>query len=65
MNGLLRIANGVSPSVDSLSVAISLVGFTVIYGVLAVADVYLLSKHGLGTGTAEEVTSEAAISLAY
>ena len=37
-------ANGVSPSVGSWEVAITLVGFTLLYGALAVVEVGLLRK---------------------
>ena len=66
MYGLLRIADGVSPSVSPLFVAISLVGFTAIYGVLAVADVYLLVKYGKAGPAMEEVAEpRPALALAY
>ena len=42
--GLQKVDAGVSTSVSALSIWITLVGFTLIYGVLAVADVYLLLK---------------------
>ena len=37
-------SGGVSPSVTSLEVAITLVGFTLLYGGLAVVEVGLLAK---------------------
>jgi len=42
--GLQKVEAGLSTSVSGLSILITLVGFTLIYGVLAVADVYLLLK---------------------
>lgn len=45
--GLQRVEDAVSPSVSVLEVTISLVVFTLLYGVLAVADVYLLRKSGM------------------
>jgi cytochrome bd ubiquinol oxidase subunit I len=42
--GLQKVDAGLSTSVSALSILITLVGFTLIYGVLAVADVYLLVK---------------------
>jgi cytochrome bd ubiquinol oxidase subunit I len=42
--GLQKVDAGLSTSVSVLSIMITLVGFTLIYGVLAVADVYLLLK---------------------
>ena len=42
--GLQKVDAGISTSVSALSILITFVGFTLIYGVLAVADVYLLLK---------------------
>ena len=42
--GLQKVDAGLSTSVSALSIIITLVGFTLIYGALAVADVYLLLK---------------------
>ena len=42
--GLFKVDQGVSPAVGPISLAISLLGFVAIYGVLAVADVYLIVK---------------------
>ncbi|MCL5996041.1 MAG: cytochrome ubiquinol oxidase subunit I [Chloroflexi bacterium] len=44
VNGLMRIERAVSPTVGVTELLITLIGFTVVYGVLAVADVYLLQK---------------------
>ncbi len=49
--GLLKTADGVSP-VPAGSVALSLVLFALVYGALAVADVYLLVKYGRGEAPA-------------
>ena len=49
--GLLKTAQAVSPTVGMWSVLISLVLFALIYGVLAVADVYLLVKYARGVTT--------------
>jgi len=43
--GLMKIENAVSPTVSAGSVLISLIGFTLVYGVLMVADIYLLAKY--------------------
>jgi len=43
--GLMRTADAVSKSIDSSQVLISLAGFTLFYGFLAVIDVYLLTKY--------------------
>jgi cytochrome d ubiquinol oxidase subunit I len=42
--GLLRTADGVSPNVGPVSVWISMIGFTLIYGVLAAAGFYLMHR---------------------
>jgi cytochrome bd ubiquinol oxidase subunit I len=43
--GLQQTADGVSPTVSGGTVLLSLAGFTVLYGVLMLADVYLLLRH--------------------
>ncbi len=43
--GLMKIEDGVSPSVTAGEVLFTLVGFTLLYGALMVADVYLLDKY--------------------
>jgi cytochrome d ubiquinol oxidase subunit I len=43
--GLLKTADAVSKSIDATQVFISLAGFTILYGFLAVIDVYLLTKY--------------------
>jgi len=42
--GLMRVEQAISPNVTPAMLLISLIGFTVIYGVLMVADMYLLQK---------------------
>lgn len=42
--GLLKTADAVSPNVSALSVAITLIGFTLLYGILAVIEVKLLIR---------------------
>ena len=44
VQGLQRTASANSPNVGGVSVAITLLGFTVLYGVLAVVDFYLLFR---------------------
>jgi cytochrome d ubiquinol oxidase subunit I len=52
--GLMKIESGVSPNVTSGEVLFSLLAFTLLYGALMAADVYLLNKfakaglHGAG-----------------
>lgn len=43
--GVLRTADGVSKSVEPIQVIMSLIGFTLLYGTLAVIDFYLLKKY--------------------
>ncbi|GCE22657.1 cytochrome ubiquinol oxidase subunit I [Dictyobacter kobayashii] len=43
--GLLKTSSAVSPTVGASSVLISLIVFTLLYAVLAIADVYLMVKH--------------------
>ena len=43
--GLQKTAAGVSPAVSVGELLVTLVGFTLIYGVLMAADVYLLKKY--------------------
>lgn len=43
--GVLRTSEGVSGAVSASQVLMSLAGFTIIYGTLAVIDIYLLTKN--------------------
>ena len=43
--GVLKTSEGVSKSVSHATVVVSLVGFSLIYGLLAAADIYLLAKN--------------------
>lgn len=45
--GLLKTAAGVSPSVGPGLALTSLIAFTLIYGVLMVADIFLLRKYSM------------------
>ena len=53
--GLMRIEEAVSPNVSVGMMAISLGGFTLLYGVLAVADFYLLQKYARGGSSDGEI----------
>jgi cytochrome d ubiquinol oxidase subunit I len=58
--GLQKTADAVSPNVSGGTVLLSLVGFTLLYGVLMVADVYLLAKYArVETGGLGEMLSPA------
>jgi cytochrome d ubiquinol oxidase subunit I len=66
VQGQMTTSNGVSPSVSALEVGITLVGFTLLYGGLAVVEVGLLAKRirgevadgtpGSGAGEADQST---------
>lgn len=45
--GVLRTSDAVSKSVTASQVALSLAGFTVVYGLLAVLDIYLLVRYSM------------------
>ena len=45
--GLLKVQDGVSPNLTTLDLLISLIGFTVLYGTLAIAMFYLMKKFAL------------------
>lgn len=47
--GLQRTADGVSPTVAASSVLFTMIGYTLLYAVLAVADFYLLSHFALSS----------------
>jgi len=57
--GVLRTSEGFSESVTASQVAVSLVGFVLLYGFLAVLDIYLLVKYAR-KGPEGEVSAEAA-----
>lgn len=64
--GLMKIEDAISPTVSGVEVLITLVGFTLVYGALMVADIYLLRKYALAgpqDETGEETTGEALPSL--
>jgi cytochrome d ubiquinol oxidase subunit I len=56
--GLMLTHDAVSPTVGTGLVVTTLVGFTVIYGLLSIVDVYLLRKYA--TGAPPEVTEPSA-----
>jgi cytochrome d ubiquinol oxidase subunit I len=47
VQGLLTVAKAVSPNLTTLDVAVSLVGYVVVYGALAVAMFYLMRKYAI------------------
>ncbi|NDJ85626.1 MAG: cytochrome ubiquinol oxidase subunit I [Chloroflexi bacterium] len=52
--GLQTVEEAVSPNVDTAMVLVSLIVFTLVYGVLMVADVYLLNKYAGQVPTEDE-----------
>ncbi len=51
--GLMKAEDGLSPNVTPVMVLISLIGFTLVYGVLMAADIYLMVKNArAGAGSA-------------
>jgi cytochrome d ubiquinol oxidase subunit I len=64
--GLMRLEAGISISVSAGMVALSLVGFTAIYGALIVANIYLMLKFARRSGKPEPeetLVGELAVSL--
>lgn len=45
--GLQTMEDGVSVVTDSVSLLISLIGFLAVYTILAIADIFLLKRHGI------------------
>jgi len=45
--GLLKVQDGVSPNLTNVDLLISLIGYTVVYGSLAVSMVYLMKKYAI------------------
>ncbi|HZD58784.1 MAG TPA: cytochrome ubiquinol oxidase subunit I [Anaerolineales bacterium] len=66
--GLMKIEDGLSTTVSGGSVLVSLIGFTLVYGVLMAADIYLLAKFAkagptVSQGEAVESRPEGELSL--
>ena len=47
VQGLLTVDKAVSPNLTTLDVAVSLVGYVVVYGALAAAMFYLMRKYAV------------------
>ena len=56
--GLLKVEDSVSPTVSTGELWFSLIGYVVVYGVLMVADVYLLTKFAKAGPESGEKTAE-------
>ncbi len=63
--GELLVEDGVSPSVSTGEVLTSMIGLTLLYGVLAVVDLYLMMKYAREGVAAEDTPDETAQALAY
>jgi cytochrome bd-type quinol oxidase subunit 1 len=48
VQGLLKVQDAVSPNLTTVDLLISLIGYVVVYGSLAVADFYRPSRSGCG-----------------
>jgi cytochrome d ubiquinol oxidase subunit I len=58
--GELRVENAVSPNVTTGMLAFTLIGFTLVYGVLMAVDIYLLAKYARRIEPAAERIASAA-----
>jgi len=47
VQGLLTVKDGISPNLTTTDLLISLIGFVLLYGILAAADVYLMKKYAI------------------
>jgi cytochrome d ubiquinol oxidase subunit I len=47
VQGLLKVRDGISPNLTTTDLLISLIGFVLLYGTLATADIYLMRKFAL------------------
>jgi cytochrome d ubiquinol oxidase subunit I len=63
--GLLRTEDSVSPAVSSGAVMATLIGFTLLYGALAVVDVWLMAKYAKAGPTDETTAESVGHALAY
>ena len=67
--GLMKTADAVSPTVTIASVWFSLIVYTLLYGALMAADIYLLFRYGTSSGDAtgmpEPTPSEDELSVVY
>jgi cytochrome d ubiquinol oxidase subunit I len=61
----LLVSDGVSPGVSGGEVLLTLIGFTLIYGVLAAVDLYLMRKYAREGATDETTPDAVGASMAY
>ena len=62
---VLLVRDSVSPSVSTAWVLTSLIGFTVLYGLLAVIDLYLMAKYARAEAGEETTPAEVGAGLTY
>jgi cytochrome d ubiquinol oxidase subunit I len=62
---VLLTRDGVSPSVGTPLVLVSMIGFTLVYGLLAVIDVYLMVRFARAGAGEETTPAEVSAGLAY
>jgi cytochrome d ubiquinol oxidase subunit I len=55
--GLQKTAEAISPNVTAGTVLFSTIAYTLLYGALMVADVYLLAKYARGEAHGEAILS--------
>ncbi|MAT95909.1 MAG: cytochrome ubiquinol oxidase subunit I [Anaerolineaceae bacterium] len=55
VQGLMRVEDGLSPNLTTTDLWISLIGFTIVYGALMVADFYLLWKYATTSRGGDEL----------
>lgn len=58
VTGLLRTEDAVSPNLTTSMILFSLIGFTLIYGILMVIDIYMLSKYAKAGPHVESAAAE-------
>jgi cytochrome d ubiquinol oxidase subunit I len=63
--GLMKTADAVSPNLTVGMVLISLIGFTLVYGVLMGVDIYLLAKFAKAGPSAQRVAARAVTEETY
>jgi cytochrome d ubiquinol oxidase subunit I len=56
--GLMKIEDAISPNVSAGALLFTLIGFTLVYGILMVADIYLLQKYAKQADYTDVVEAE-------
>jgi cytochrome bd ubiquinol oxidase subunit I len=63
--GLQQTADGVSPTIGAWTVGLSLVGYTLLYGALAVVDLWLMRRYAKAGPTEERTAEDVGAAMAY